>query len=235
MVEEVKEVQSNLEKKAYITPSKPAFNSVSCLYIPALDPDKLHEWFNRLFGLETNGWTKLANGLSLIFVKSESVGRMTFEGHWANNPNFKMHVLAFETDDVVELHRTLKEYGVEVEDLRDDGGCGIGFDFYDPEGNRYGAYELQTMVWLHVESPMASSPNLDRFGFGNCCFSDTGVDAFLKKVVEDAPGATRRIQILGPSIIREKDPEGLDELMRVLEQFNQQYPDKAFRIVYQEE
>jgi predicted enzyme related to lactoylglutathione lyase len=137
----VEEILPNLGKQAYKTPSRAVLKSVSCLYIPASDPGKLHEWFNRYFGLETNGWTKLANGLSLIFVKSENGGRMAFEGDWGDNPNFKMHVLAFEVEDVTELHRSLKEGGVEVEDLRDNGGCGLEFDFYDPEGNRYCAWE----------------------------------------------------------------------------------------------
>lgn len=129
------------EEKGYNTPEAPVLRKVNCLYIPANDPDMLHEWFNQVFGLNHKGWTKLANGLTLIFVKSETSGRLAFEGHWDGKTDFKMYVMQFEVENAEALHRTLNEGGIQVSHLRDNGGCGLEFDFYDPEGNRYCAWE----------------------------------------------------------------------------------------------
>jgi predicted enzyme related to lactoylglutathione lyase len=227
----VEEVLPNLGKQAYKTPARPVLRNVNCLYIPAKDPDMMHDWFRRYFGLNRDGWTELENRTTIIFIKSEESGRMAYEGHWGDKPDCKMYMLQFRVDDVTELHRSLQEGGVKVEDLRDNGGCGREFDFYDPEGNRYCAWELPTNLWLHVEGPKAGSPH--RFAVSNVFFHDITVDEYLKLVAEDSPLTSKKLQIETASMIREKDPEGLDELLRVLEQFNEHYPDKALQIVYQ--
>jgi len=210
---------------------------VNCLYLPTADPHNISEWFKRFFGLDRNGWIKLGDGLSLIILPTRDEVRTKFTvDEWAGIPNYEMYMLQFEvSNDIIELHRSLKESGAVVEELRDQGGCGMEFGFYDPDGNKFCAYELQTMVWLNVEGPRAEDPNpLKRFGFGNCYFHDLDLDAFLTRVTDDVPGATRRLQIVEPSAIRAKNPDGLKALLEALEQFNEQHPDKAFRIIFQE-
>ncbi|MDF2717320.1 MAG: hypothetical protein K0R28_4245, partial [Paenibacillus sp.] len=136
--------------------------------------------------------------------------------------------------DIVSVHRSLQEGGAKVEDLRDSGGCGMGFYFYDPDGNKFGAWELQTMIRRRIVGIQANSPNWkERFAFDNCYFTGDA-DAFLHIASAGSHGSTRRLQIIGHAALRETDPEGLQSLVNALEKFNKEHPDRSFRIVYRE-
>lgn len=225
-----------------VPPTAPVLKRVNCIYVPATDPYQTIQWFGRYFGLhrkkpvkrDTNGESlMLGNGMELFILRAEQGSRMTFQTDVWAGPGFQMSMLSFEvTDDIVELHRSLREGGAHVEELRDEGGCGMGFWFYDPDGNKFGAWEMQTVVWRHSDEPQASSSDWkERFRFGNCYFTGDA-DAFLNEVLGDLRGSSRRIRIDHHKALTKSDPDGLRQLVGLLERFNREHPDRSFRIVY---
>ncbi len=131
---------------------------------------------------------------------------------WAG-PNFDMNVLSFQVEDIERLHRDLILSGVYAEDIRDNGGCGIEFYFADPDGNKFCAWEMQTVV----------TRQQDRFMFGNCYFEGSA-GAFLSKVADQTRGASKRVHFLDIQSWRKADLEGLQEVILMLQQFNADHP-----------
>jgi hypothetical protein len=65
-------------------------------------------------------------------------------------------VIGFETEDIVKLRTELKSNGVQIGEIRQNGGIveyrdvkevlGMDFDFYDPSGNRLVAHAKASFV-----------------------------------------------------------------------------------------
>jgi len=60
---------------------------------------------------------------------------------WREGGNYEMFSLCFTVDDARQLHEKLRSEVVEVEDVRDEGGCGLQFIFYDLDGNKFQAFQ----------------------------------------------------------------------------------------------
>ncbi|GGD79868.1 VOC family protein [Paenibacillus nasutitermitis] len=242
MVNRAIEEFAELTANEVVPPSVPVLKRVNCIYVPASDPYLTIKWFERHFGLrhpkevkkDTNGESlELGNGMELFILRAEKGSRMTFQTDVWSGPNFQMSMLSFEVDNIVDLHQKLLESGeVKLEELRDNDGCGIGFYFYDPDGNKFTAWELQTMVWRKAEVPAATRLE-ERFGFVNCYFHGE-LSGFIARVREGSRDVSRRIQIIGCSELRQSDREGLQQLVETFEKLNREYPDRPLRIVYRE-
>lgn len=243
MVNHVADTFPETADEEIVSPSAPVLKRVNCVYVPASDPYLTIQWFGRFFGMrrqkpvkrDTSGESlELGNGMELYILKAEPGSRMTFQTDVWSGPEFQMSMLSFEVDDIWSVHRSLREGGARVEELRDSGGCGMGFYFYDPDGNKFCAWELQTLIRRHKDEAHANNPNWKkRFGFDNCYFNGD-VDAFLNIASAGSRGSTRRLQIVGHAALRETDPEGLQSLVDALDLFNREHPDRSFRIVYRE-
>ncbi|WP_158606753.1 VOC family protein [Paenibacillus ginsengarvi] len=246
MVQQVMGSESKVEVKEEVAvPSAPLLKQVNCIYVPAVDPYATIKWFETNFGLktsskpvkrETNGGSiKLANGMELYILRVAEPSRMTFQTDVWSGPGFTMPMISFEVDDAAELHRSLERKGVHVEELRDNNGCGIGFYFYDPDGNKFCAWEMQTMVWRSKEEePETGSRNWkERFRFANCYFSGD-IDDFLKEAAAQSRQSSRRVQVLGRGSMDEEAGSELQLLVQKLEAFAHKYPERSFRIVYRE-
>lgn len=112
------------------------FKRITCLYLPADDPDAIEQWYAEHFHLKKN---HLREGQTLHFCKPANEGWNSnfITDDTAAGEHYEMFAACFETDCIRELHERLGESEVRVETLRDEGGCGLQFCFYDPQGNKF--------------------------------------------------------------------------------------------------
>lgn len=217
------------EKQGTASSSAPVLKRVSCIYVPATEPDKTMAWFKQHFGLNHNGtpWLTLGNGADIMFVKASKGALMTFRTDAWAGPGFQMNMLSFEVDDIDRVHRALSEEGVRVEEVRDLEGCGVEFYFYDPDGNKFCVWEMQTVV---RRKPEKHEDWKKHFVFGNC-YLEGDVDKFLTVAAEGSLGASRRIKIAEYARLAESGDESLKQLLREFDAFNGQYPASTLRLV----
>ncbi|MFD0618495.1 VOC family protein [Paenibacillus sp. GCM10027629] len=157
--------------------------------------------------LSDGPWLTLENGTDLMFCETKDETRMKYKV--GEDPNFHMPMLMFQVEDIEKLHSSLKESGAEVEEIRDNRGCGLEFYFYDPEGNKHVAWEMQTVV----------TRQLDKLVFTNCYFEGS-VSEFLSKVSANSRGTSKKVNFLDTNKLREEDPEGFQEVIDILQEFN---------------
>lgn len=213
----------------------PALIGVAALFFPASDPEATRTWYTDILGVHVSdsGHPMTGRGEQFYFMRPLEPGK-TLNFYTGSGEIQHMSIVMVQVDNLVETHLRMKELGQKVqEQLLDREGCGIQFQLYDPDGNKLDVWDLQAMVRRNHDK--ASSPNWkDRFIFENCCFW-VGIDEFLAKTIEHAPGTRhKRVQIVNHAVLRESDPEGLNELVAALEQFGGQHPEWAFEIVYME-
>jgi predicted enzyme related to lactoylglutathione lyase len=209
-MEQIEELFEN----SITTAPKKLLKSASCIYIPCADPDRTMDWYRDRFQLYGNDgpWLTLENGIDLMFCETKDETRMKYKV--GEDPNFYMPILMFQVEDIEKLHSSLKQSGAEAEEIRDNGGCGLEFYFYDPEGNKHVAWEMQTVV----------NRQQDKIVFGNCYFEGS-ISAFLSKVSENSRGSSKKVNFLDANILREEDPEGLQEVIDTLQEFNSKHPE----------
>lgn len=212
-MEQVKELVEN----SITTAPKKLLKMVSCIYVPCADPERTMNWFRAQFQLLSSDgpWLTLENGTDLMFIETTDETRMKYNGKsWGGDPNFDMPILMFQVEDLEKLYNSMKQSGSEIEEIRDNGGCGREFYFYDPEGNKYVAWEMQTVV----------TRQQDRFVFGNCYF-EGDISAFLSKVSTNSRGSSKTVNFLNANKLREENPEGLQEAIDTLQEFNLKHPE----------
>ncbi|WP_373876547.1 VOC family protein [Paenibacillus spongiae] len=151
-----------------------------------------------MFQYDTNTFEGVV-ATDLIFIETTDETRMKYKV--GVDPNFYMPILMFQVEDIEKLYSSLKQSGAEVEEIRDNGGCGLEFYFYDPEGNKYVAWEMQTVV----------TRQQDKLVFGNCYFEGS-VSAFLSKVSTNSRGSSKKVNFLDANKLREEVPEGYQEV-----------------------
>lgn len=199
------------------TAPKKILKTVSCIYIPCANPERTMNWFRAQFQLLSSDgpWLTLENGTDLMFIETTDETRMKYKAEsWGGDPNFDMPILMLQVEDIEKLYSSMEQNGSEVEEIRDNGGCGLEFYFYDPEGNKYVAWEMQTVV----------TRQQDRFVFGNCYF-EGDVSSFLSKVAENSRGSSKKVHFLDADKLREEDPEGLQDVVDTLQEFNFKHPE----------
>lgn len=122
----------------------------------------------------------------------------------------------------------MKAGGVQVDELRDNGGCGIEFYFYDPDGNKYCAWELQTMI--RYASDDTHTDWKKKFVFENC-YLQCDVDTFFANAKKGTISASSRIKILENESLVELASKDVQELISAIETFNSNFPNKAFQLL----
>ncbi|WP_040676126.1 hypothetical protein [Paenibacillus terrigena] len=60
---------------------------------------------------------------------------------------------------------------------------------------------------------------LDKLVFGNCYFEGS-VNEFLSKVSANSRGTSKKVNFLDTNKLREEDPEGFQEVIDILQEFN---------------
>jgi hypothetical protein len=122
-----------------------------------------------------------------MFIEEKEGTRMKYKTDAWGGQNFDMNMLSFQVEDIEQLHSSLKQSGAQVEEIRDNGGCGMEFYFYDPDGNKYCAWEMQTMVTRKQE--ISNTDDIEeKFIFGNCYFEGS-LGSFLSEVAVNSRGS----------------------------------------------
>jgi glyoxylase I family protein len=122
---------------------------IDSIYLPARDPEKSIEWYMRHLGLtrpldNNPGILQTDNGTWVFFLKSITRTTSNFAtSDWVEGGNFDMFSITFEVEDANQLYDKLQTEGVELDTLRDEGGCGFQFTFYDLDGNKFNVYQAK--------------------------------------------------------------------------------------------
>jgi glyoxylase I family protein len=126
---------------------KPLLKRVHCNYLPVTNLELASEWYENNFGLkrikrEPNGSILiLGNGQWLFLLESTEKRTANFTTDQWEGENYEMFSLTFEVENIVELHKWLRENGADVESLVDHGDCGLQFKFKDPDGNKFNVWQ----------------------------------------------------------------------------------------------
>lgn len=122
-------------------------NRINSIYLPARDPEKSIAWYEKHLGLTrplgpNSGILQLGDGTWVFLERAIARETANFAtSGWREGGNYEMFSLCFTVDDARQLHEKLRSEGVEVEDVRDEGGCGLQFIFYDLDGNKFQAFQ----------------------------------------------------------------------------------------------
>ncbi|QJD82937.1 VOC family protein [Cohnella herbarum] len=121
---------------------KRIMSKVSGIFIPITDMQRAADWYIRIFDLETIQISDVCTGLAfpgeatiINLWKVQSRQPVHFDAGGYTIPYFN-----FESFDIEVSYASLKEKGVEVNAIHDDGGVRY-FDCFDPDGNALGIVE----------------------------------------------------------------------------------------------
>lgn len=138
-------LQLKLELEGKYNHTKARLKRIECVYIPVSDSKRAKEFFMSLglITINSNGNVKLESGQGIFFLETKERQPHNFITYdWdADNENHEMEFICFEVIEIVEMYKDMIEKGVRVTELKDSGGCGWGFCFYDPDGNKYSVWQ----------------------------------------------------------------------------------------------
>ena len=120
---------------------KTIIHRVGTIYLPVENPIKASQWYQEKLGAvenfrnEEKAILDFANQ-SFFLVKSKEGEKAAFQDDKGKEHFF----LTFEVDGLEQLknlHLSLEEKGVKVEEIEDRGHPGSNFVFYDLDGNKF--------------------------------------------------------------------------------------------------
>jgi len=113
---------------------------LACVYIPTRDVVKAAEWYERVLGVKVRlvepGSHAMLNmpGMGMFLVQTEMETTVNYCKTEGGEPQAAW---CFSVQGIEQLHNRMTANGVRVTELRERGGCGINFQFYDPDGNYF--------------------------------------------------------------------------------------------------
>ncbi|MBH5319593.1 VOC family protein [Paenibacillus sp. GSMTC-2017] len=134
-----------LEKQK--TATTPMLKRVLCNYLPVSNVDQAAKWYADTFGLtvkkrEPEGAILvLGDGQWIFLLESTSHSSANFITNQWDGEGYEMFSLTFEVDNIVDLHKKLRDTGAEAQPLVDHDGCGLQFKFKDPDGNKFNVWQ----------------------------------------------------------------------------------------------
>ncbi|MFF2091426.1 VOC family protein [Paenibacillus sp. NPDC058174] len=126
---------------------KNAMRAVCSVYVPVRNPLESAAWWQRHFGLEwampynpeeNHAIMKLADGQWLHLVETEG----NIDSQFRDKSGYEMFRFTFEVREIEHIYDRLRSGGVDVQELKDRGSCGINFVFYDSDGNKFDVNEV---------------------------------------------------------------------------------------------
>lgn len=118
---------------------------IESIYIPVTNSAVSKDFFMKfkLITLDKVGNVRLASGQTVFFLPTKEPFTTNFITHgWdPDNEEHLMEGFCFEVEHIRELYTEMKQAGVMVTDINDNGPCGLAFIFQDPDGNRYAAWQ----------------------------------------------------------------------------------------------
>ncbi|CAM4289199.1 VOC family protein [Paenibacillus tarimensis] len=142
-----KAINQGIKEQQEQTAAKPLLTKVLCNYLPVSNLERSVKWYEETFGLtvrkrEPGGAILvLGNGQWLFLLETTGPRTANFTTDQWNGAGFEMFSLTFEVENIVELHKRLREQGAEVEPLADYDSCGLQFTFKDPDGNKFNVWQ----------------------------------------------------------------------------------------------
>ncbi|MFE5320408.1 VOC family protein [Paenibacillus sp. NPDC056579] len=119
--------------------NKPVVKQIETIYIPVTNALSSAAWYERHLGLtflrppcEDQAQLKVGSNQSIFLIRTEE--RTTLNYKSIDDP--EMAALTVEVYDIEDLHARMVENGVKTDSFADNGGCGISFHAYDPDGNK---------------------------------------------------------------------------------------------------
>lgn len=125
---------------------KPLLKRVHCNYLPVSDLALASGWYERNFGLKRfkpDGSIMILGDGQWLFLLESKEKRKTanfITDQW-DGENYEMFSLTFEVENIIELHKRLREDGADVEPLVDHDSCGLQFKFKDLDGNKFNVWQ----------------------------------------------------------------------------------------------
>ncbi|MGO4500147.1 VOC family protein [Paenibacillus sp. 2RAB27] len=143
-----KELNKTKEQQAA---KAPMLKRVSHNYLPVSNVEIASMWYKETLGLTVKprgpadgAILVLGNGQWLFLLETKEKRTANFMTDQWEGDEYEMFSLTFEVENIVEVHKRLRESGVYVEPLNDQGNCGLQFKFKDPDGNKFN-------IWQEVE------------------------------------------------------------------------------------
>lgn len=209
---------------------------VSAFFFPASDPEAAKKWYIDELGVKLgeSGQPLTESGVEINFLRPLEEGTtVNFFAPQLENETYSIVNMAilFGLD---ELHQRMLDTNQNVQPfILDREDCGRQFLLAGPDGNKLEVWEFQTVCEQrkeHVDSPDWK----ERFKFHNFAY-DVQIDEFLELMRNDTHGTIKTLNIKNYEKILETDSEGLEQLLNTLREFGQQYPEKAFHILYRKD
>lgn len=126
---------------------KPMLKRVLCNYLPVSNIQAAAQWYAETFGLNVKKRDPdgailiLGDGQWLFLLESTERKTANFITNQWEGKEFEMFSLTFEVENIVELHKRLRQSHADVEPLVDQGSCGLQFKFKDPDGNKFNVWQ----------------------------------------------------------------------------------------------
>ncbi|GAA0136235.1 hypothetical protein YSY43_30760 [Paenibacillus sp. YSY-4.3] len=126
---------------------KPMLKRVLCNYLPVSNLESAAKWYTGIFGLELKkrdpggAILVLGDGQWLFLLETTEKRNANFVTSQWDGDAYEMFSLTFEVENIVELHKKLRDNGVEAEPLMDHDSCGLQFKFKDPDGNKFNVWQ----------------------------------------------------------------------------------------------
>ncbi|GMK42083.1 hypothetical protein PCCS19_51420 [Paenibacillus sp. CCS19] len=137
------ELKSELERQ--FPHNQARLKRIECVYIPVTNAAVTKEFFMRhgLITLSPGGNVKLASGQGIYFLETQEKQSSNFVTHdWdQNDDEHVMESICFEVEQIDELYKQMRDGGASVSELKGSDGCGTAFHFFDPDGNKYAAWQ----------------------------------------------------------------------------------------------
>jgi len=143
MMEEKKVVELQQDQAQ----QKPMLKKVLCNYLPVSNLELATKWYEEIFQLtvkkrEPDGAILILGDGQWLFLLQTSENKIAnFITQQWDGKDYEMFSLTFEVENIVELHKRLREHNVEVEPLVDHDSCGLQFKFKDPDGNKFNVWQ----------------------------------------------------------------------------------------------
>jgi hypothetical protein len=111
---------------------------ITCIYIPTTDTEKTAQWYMDNLGLklmrpvhEYQAQLRIPSGQAIFLIKTPERTNLNY----IQIGGTEQCALTLEVNDFHGLYNRMKNNGTNVSDIEDNGGCGLNFYAYDPDGN----------------------------------------------------------------------------------------------------
>lgn len=112
---------------------------INCIYIPTTDTEESAQWYVHNLGLElmspvheNQAQLRIPSGQAIFLIKTPEQTKLNY----IEIGGTEQCALTLEVNEFHELYSQMKNNGAKVSEIEDNGGCGLNFYAYDPDGNK---------------------------------------------------------------------------------------------------